>query len=45
MVIIKTLQIANTGEDVEKKEPSYIAGKNVHWSNTMGKQYKTTSKH
>ena len=31
MVIIKSLQIINTGESVEKKEPSYIVGGNENW--------------
>ena len=27
-------KVTNVGEDVEKLEPSYIAGRNVKWSNT-----------
>ena len=31
MAIIKTLQIIDAGEGVEKREPSYSVGENVHW--------------
>jgi len=31
------LQITNTGEGVEKREPSYTAGGNVNWYNHCGK--------
>ena len=31
MAIVKSLQIINAGEDVEKKEPSYTVGGNVNW--------------
>ena len=30
MAIVKSLQIINAGEDVEKKEPSYTVGENVN---------------
>ena len=33
-------QIRNAGEDVEKKEVSYNAEKNVNWHNYSGKQYR-----
>ena len=29
----KSIQIINAGEDVEKREPSYIVGGNVNWYN------------
>ena len=31
--IIKNVQTINTGKDVEKREPSYIAGGNANWYN------------
>ena len=37
-------QIANAGEDVEKREPSYTTGVNVNWYNHYGKQYGGSSK-
>ena len=36
-------QITNVGDDVEKREPSYIVGGNVKWYNRYGKQYGGTS--
>ena len=36
---IITLQIANAGEGVENREPSFIVGENVNWYNHDGKQY------
>ena len=39
MAIIDSQQIANAGEAVEKKEPSYTAGGNVNWYNHYGNQY------
>ena len=44
MAIIKNLQILNAGEGVEKREPSYTVGGNVHWCNQYGKQYGDSSK-
>ena len=40
MTIIKkkNTKIANIGEDVEKREPSYAVGGNVSWCNHCGKQ-------
>ena len=38
MTNIRSLQIANTGEGVEKKKPSYTDG-NVNCYNHHGKQY------
>ena len=35
----KNLQTKNTGEDVEKKEPSYTVGGNVNWYSHYGEQY------
>ena len=35
----KRTQITTVGEDMEKKEPSYTVGKNVHWCSYCGKQY------
>ena len=32
------------GEDVEKKEPSCTAGRNVNWYRHYGKQYRGSSK-
>ena len=36
---LKSLQITNDGEGVEKMEPSYTVGGNVSWYNHCGKQY------
>ena len=36
-------QIANAGEGVAKREPSYTVGGNVNWYNHYGKQYGGTS--
>ena len=44
MAIIKSLQIINVGEDVEKREPSYTVGRNVNWYNHYGKRYGGSSK-
>jgi len=35
---LKSLQI-NTGEGVEKREPSYTVGGNANWCSHYGKQY------
>ena len=43
MAIIKKIYI-NTGEDVEKREPSYTVGGNVSWYNHYGKQYGSSSR-
>ena len=39
VAIIKNLQTKSAGEDVEKKEPSYIVGGNVNWYSHYGDQY------
>ena len=36
---LKSLQIINVGEGVEKREPSYTVGRNVNWCIHYGKQY------
>ena len=43
MAIIKSPQITNVGEGVEKREPFYTIGGNVNWYNHYGKQYGSTS--
>ena len=35
----KSLQTINTGEGVEKREPSYTIAGNVNWRNSYGKEY------
>ena len=35
----KSLQIINTGEDVEKKELCYTVSRNVNWYSHYGEQY------
>ena len=44
MAIIKSLQITNAWEDVEKREPSYTVDRNVNWCRLYGKQYGGSSK-
>jgi len=39
MAIIKSLQIINVGEVVEKKEPRYTVGRNANWYSHSGEQY------
>ena len=39
MAIIKKSKITNTGEGVEKKEPSDIVGGNLSWCSHYGKRY------
>ena len=39
MAIIKSIQIINDGEGVEKREPSYTVGGNVNWYSHYGEQY------
>ena len=39
MAIIKSLQIINAGEDVEKGEPSYTVDGNVNQHGHYGEQY------
>ena len=36
---LKSLQITNAGEGVEKREPSYTVGGNVNWCSHYGEQY------
>ena len=38
MASIKSLQIKNAGEGVEKREPSYTVGRNVNWYSHYGEQ-------
>ena len=40
----KREQITSVGEDVEKREPSHVAGGNVNWCSHSGKQYGDSSK-
>ena len=35
----KNLQTVNSGEGMEKKEPSCTVGRNAHWYSCSGKQY------
>ena len=39
MATLKSLQIINAGEGVEKREPSYTVGGNVNWFSHYGEQY------
>ena len=39
MATLKYLQITNSRKGVEKREPTYIVGRNVNWCNHHGKQY------
>ena len=41
---LKSLQIINAGEGVEKREPSYTVGRNVNWCSHYGEQYGSSSK-
>ena len=41
---LKTLQIRNAGEDVEKKVPSYTVAGNANWHSHYGEQYRHSSK-
>ena len=41
---IKSLQTINTGEGVEKREPSYTVGGNVIWYSHYGEQYRGSLK-
>ena len=40
---LKSLQIINAGEGVEKREASYAVGGNVSWCSQGGKQYGSSS--
>ena len=44
MAELLSLSLSNAGEDVEKKEHSYIVGRNVIWCSHYGKQYGVSSK-
>ena len=44
MAIIKSQQITNAGEGVEKREPSYTAGVKLNRCSHYGKQYKSSFK-
>ena len=37
--LLTSQQTTNTGEDVEKREPSFTVGGNVNWYNRYGNQY------
>ena len=39
MAIIKNSQTVNTGEGVERREPSYTVGGNVNWYSHYGQRY------
>ena len=41
---LKSLQITNAGEGVEKRKPSYTVGGNVNWYSHYGKQYGGSSR-
>ena len=41
---LKSLQITNAEEDVEKREPSYTVGENVNWYSHYGEQYERSFK-
>ena len=44
MAIIKSLQAASVGKEVEKREPLYNVGANVNWCCHYEKQYRGSSK-
>jgi len=44
MAIIKSIQIINDGEGVEKREPSYTVGGNEIWYRHYGKQHGSSFK-
>jgi len=39
MAIIKSLQMINVGEGVEKREPSCTLARNVNWCSHYGEEY------
>ena len=39
MAIVQMLLMINAGEGLEKREPSYTLGGNVHWCKHYGEQY------
>ena len=39
IAIIKRIQMASVGEDVEERKPSYTISRNVNWYNHCEKQY------
>ena len=41
---LKSLQIIDVGEDVEKREPSYTVGGSINWHSHYLKQYRGSSK-
>ena len=45
LIAVKSLQITNAGESVEKRKLSYVAGGNVKWCSHYGKEYGDSSKH
>ena len=44
MAIIKKIYKLNTGEVIEKREPSYTVGGNANWYNHLGEQYRGSLK-
>ena len=36
---LKSLQIINAGEGVEKRKPFYIVGGNINWCSHYGEEY------
>ena len=44
MATIKKSKTTNTGEDVERREPSYTAVGNVNWYSYYGEQYAAAAK-
>ena len=44
MAIIKNPKTINTGEGMERREPSYTTGENVNWCSHYGDQYGNTFK-
>lgn len=44
MAIIKEMDVASVGENVEKLEPLINAGSNIRWCNHFGKQFFSSSK-
>ena len=45
MDTIKNLQLINTGEDVEKREPTLTLDGNINWYNNYEEQYGGSLKH
>ena len=43
-LLVKSLQITNAREDVQRREPSYTVGRNVNWFSYHGEPYRGASK-